>query len=163
MWNVYFWKYDIPTCGTRPWWRFRRQWAWLGGLWHIWGHSLDFDFSRKNWIKKHFQCVFLKMWHTHLWDSAWLMLSTSISMTWRPVTYLRPFLIDFSWNFGYKTCAMCVFENMTIKKHFPCVFLKIWHSHLMDLARLMLTTSMSMAYRPPTYLRPFIDSSWKVG
>ena len=27
--------------------------------------------------------------------------------------FKRPFPIDFSWKIGYKTCAMCVFENMT--------------------------------------------------
>ena len=37
--------------------------------------------------------------------SAWLMLSTSMSMTWRPLTYLRPFPIDASWKIGHKTCV----------------------------------------------------------
>ena len=68
---------------------------------------------------KHVPCVFLGIWLTHLWDSAWLTLSTSMRMTWRPLTYLRPFPIDFSWKIGYKTCV-------------PCVFLRIWCTHLWD-------------------------------
>ena len=51
--------------------------------------------------------------YTHLEGSGWFTLSTLISMTWRPPTYLRPFPIFFSWKIGYKTCAMCVFESMT--------------------------------------------------
>ena len=34
-------------------------------------------------------------------------------MTWRPLTYPRPFSIDFSWKIGCKTCVIYVFENMT--------------------------------------------------
>ena len=37
--------------------------------------------------------TFLKIWRSHLWDSAWLTLTT-IGMTWRPLTILN-FLI---WN-----------------------------------------------------------------
>jgi len=60
---------------------------------------------------KHVPCVFWKIWHTHLKDSAWLTLSTSMGMTWRPLTYLRQFSIDFSWKIGYKTCVIYVFGN----------------------------------------------------
>ena len=80
--------------------------TWLWGLWYIWDI-------------KHLPCVFLKVWHTHLWDSALMTFSASMSMTRRPLTYLRPFTIDFS-------------RKNWINKHFQCVFLKIWHTHLWD-------------------------------
>ena len=124
-------------------------------------------------------------------DSAWLTLLTSMGMTWGPLTYLRSFPVDFSWKIGCKTCVMYVFENMTYPlvglgpdleapdltylrplitlwklgiKHVPSVFLRIWHTHLCDLAWLTLSTSMIMTWRPLTYLRTFpIDFSLKVG
>ena len=39
------------------------------------------------------------------------MLSMSMSMTWRPLTYLRPFSTDFSSKIGYQTCVIHVFDN----------------------------------------------------
>ena len=102
-----FLKYDVPTCGTRPGWCCRRWWAWLEGLWHTWDHSQSISLETLD--IKHVSYVFLKIWRTHLWDLALLTLSTSMSMTWRPLTYLRPFPIDFSWKIGYKTCVICVF------------------------------------------------------
>ena len=137
---VCFWEFVIPTCGTFPGWHCRRRWAWLGGPltyltitnwfllknWHetcticvflkIWlgrpliylGHSQSISLEKLN--IKHVPCMFLKIWCTHLWYSAWLTL-TSMSMTLRPLTYLRPFSIDFSGKIGYKTCVIYVFGN----------------------------------------------------
>ena len=107
MCHMCFWKYDVPTCGTWLCWRCRRRWAWLGGLWHIWDHSQSISLEKLD--IKHVSYVFLKIWHTHLWDLALLTLSPSMSLTWRPLTYLRPFSIDFSWKIGYKTCVIYVF------------------------------------------------------
>ena len=92
-------KYDLETYG-------------------ISGNLFD-RFLLKNWIQiiKHVPCVFLKIWRTHcalclpwkylcgtlLWDSVWLTLSTSISMTLRPLTYLELFSIHFSRKVGYKS------------------------------------------------------------
>ena len=139
MCHVSFWEFVIPTCGTCPGWHCRRRWAWLGGpltyltitnwfllknwhetctnvcfwkyylggLWYIW--AIPYRFEKLN--IKHVPCMFLKIWCTHLWYSAWLTLLTSMSMTLRPLTYLRPFSIDFSGKIGYKTCVIYVFGN----------------------------------------------------
>ena len=47
----------------------------------------------------------LHVFETESQLSAWLMLSTSMSMTWRPLTYLRTFSFDFSFKIGCKTCV----------------------------------------------------------
>ena len=98
MYHMCFLKYDVPTCGTRPGRRCRRRWAWLGGLWLIWDHSKSISLEKLD--INHLSYVFFKIWRTHLWDSTRLTLSTSMSMTLRPLTYLRPFSIDFSWKIG---------------------------------------------------------------
>ena len=94
---------------TRPGWRCWRRWAWLGGLWHIWDHSQSISLEKLG--VNHMSCKFLRIWHTHLCDLAWLTLSTSMIMTWRPLTYLRTFPIDFSLKVGYKTWVIHVFDN----------------------------------------------------
>ena len=47
----------------------------------------------------------LHVFETESQLSAWLMLSESMSMTWRPLTYLKPFPIDVSSKIGHKTCV----------------------------------------------------------
>ena len=98
---------ESSTCGTWPGWRCQRGWAWLGGPLTYLGHSQSISLEKLD--IKHVLCLFLKIWRTHLWYLAWLTLSPSMSLTWRPLTYLRPFSVDFSWKIGYKTCVIYVF------------------------------------------------------
>ena len=42
-----------------------------------------------------------------------LVILGLVLSTWRPLIYRRTFSMDFFSKFGYKTYAMCVFENMT--------------------------------------------------
>ena len=82
---------ESSTCGTWPGWRCQRGWAWLGGPLTYLGHSQSISLEKLD--IKHVLCLFLKIWRTHLWYLAWLTLSPSMSLTWRPLTYLRLFSI----------------------------------------------------------------------
>ena len=42
-----------------------------------------------------------------------LLISHGFEIPTYFLTYLQPFPIDLSWKIGYKTCVICVFENMT--------------------------------------------------
>ena len=95
----YFWKYDVFTCDTRPGWRCRRRWAWLEGFTYLRQFSIDISFLKLD--IKHVPCVILKIWHTHLWDSAWLPFSTSFS-------------IDFSWKEMDKKHVFDSFDELAV-------------------------------------------------
>ena len=76
-----FWKYGVPTCGTRPGWRCRRRWAWLRGLWHTWDHSQSISLEKLD--TKHVPYMFLMILTNSLSCFHWLSSSTSmgVSMT----------------------------------------------------------------------------------
>ena len=86
---------ESSTCGTWPGWRCQRGWAWLGGPLTYLGHSQSISLEKLD--IKHVLCLFLKIWRTHLWYLAWLTLSPSMSLTWRPLdiseTILSRFLL----------------------------------------------------------------------
>ena len=81
MCHMCFWKYDVPTCGTRPGWRCRRRWAWLRGLWHTWDHSQSISLEKLD--IKHVPYMFLMILTNSLSCFHWSSSSTSmgVSMT----------------------------------------------------------------------------------
>ena len=81
MCHMCFWKYGVPTCGTRPGWRCRRRWAWLRGLWHTWDHSQSISLEKLD--TKHVPYMFLMILTNSLSCFHWLSSSTSmgVSMT----------------------------------------------------------------------------------
>ena len=79
-------------------------------------HTYIYIYKNLIWIMCH--VFFFKFGRTHLWDSALLTLSTSMTMSRRPLTCLQLFSIDCLKKFD--------------KKHLSCVFLKIWRTLLCE-------------------------------
>ena len=127
--------YNIPTCGTWPGWCCRRRWAWLRGLWHIWDHSQLIILQRLD----------IKNVHVCFWKYDW------------PLGLVDIVEID-----GHDYEAPDISESETIPnwfflnsghKHVPCVFLRLWRTHLWHSAWLTLSTKGATSM-PATYLRP---------